>query len=119
MQDPRLILYREALDLEKQRSVVAANLRSISSRLTEIFRELRNSELPRNRNNRPRTRRGELAAKILEQLHTAGDSGISVRELAGKIGANSKNLHIWFGTTGKKNKRIEKIGEARYRITQQ
>jgi hypothetical protein len=116
MHDPRLSLYREALDLEKQRSVVVANLRSISSRLGEIFRELSESNLPRNQKNRPRSPRGELAAKILGQLEAAGDGGISVRELAGKIGANPKNLHIWFATTGKKNKHIEKIGEARYRV---
>jgi hypothetical protein len=116
MHDPRLSLYREALDLEKQRSVVAANLRSISSRLAVIFSELSESKLQRNQKNRPRSQRGELSAKILGQLEAAGEGGISVRELAGKIGANPKNLHIWFATTGKKNSHIEKMGEARYRM---
>lgn len=61
-------------------------------------------------------KRGELAARIMEQLQSAGKTGIKVRDVAERIGVNPKNLFIWFATTGKKNKAIQKIGQGEYRL---
>jgi hypothetical protein len=66
---------------------------------------------------RGQSRRGELSARILTELESAGSQGINVRDLAGKLGANYKNIYIWFATTGKKNSSIKKIGPATYRLT--
>lgn len=65
---------------------------------------------------RPLSRRGELAARILQVLRDAGPEGVKVREIAEKLGVKYKNLFIWFATTGKKNKAIKKLGEAQYRL---
>src|SRR3954469_17340958 len=58
----------------------------------------------RKKNTRPHGQRGELAARILEALESAGKQGAKVRDLASSLGVNPKNLFIWFATTGKKNK---------------
>ena len=70
----------------------------------------------RHKSTRPHSKRGELAARILEAMKAAGKQGIKVRELAALLGVNPKNLFIWFATTGKKNKAIKKTGEGQYRL---
>src|SRR5207237_698019 len=62
------------------------------------------------------TKRGALTEAILRELRTAGDKGISVKELADKLNAKYKNLYIWFSTTGKKNPAIKKVGPATYKL---
>ena len=60
-------------------------------------------------------KRGELSARIVEALQQAGDGGINVKDLAGRLGAKYKNIYIWFATTGKKNAHIKKVGPATYK----
>lgn len=62
------------------------------------------------------SKRGELSARILSEMDQAGARGINVRDLAEKLGANYKNIYIWFATTGKKNPKIKKLGKAQYRL---
>jgi phosphatidylserine/phosphatidylglycerophosphate/cardiolipin synthase-like enzyme len=62
------------------------------------------------------SKRGELSARILSEMQQAGARGINVRELAETLGANYKNIYIWFATTGKKNPNIRKLGKAQYRL---
>ncbi|MES2570646.1 MAG: hypothetical protein V4710_11410 [Verrucomicrobiota bacterium] len=62
------------------------------------------------------SRRGALKAQILNELAVAGAQGITVRDLADKIGTKYKNVYIWFSTTGKKGLGIEKVGKATYRL---
>ncbi len=62
------------------------------------------------------SKRGELSERIVSELQRAGSRGITVRELAGKLGAKYKNTYIWFATTGKKNSKIRKIAPATYKI---
>ncbi len=62
------------------------------------------------------SRRGELSTRILSEMEGAGARGINVRDLADKLGANHKNIFIWFSTTGKKNAKIEKLGKSQYRL---
>lgn len=62
------------------------------------------------------SRRGELSSRIIKELQAAGAKGITVRNLADKLGAKYKNIYIWFATTGKKNKGIKKIGPATYKL---
>jgi phosphatidylserine/phosphatidylglycerophosphate/cardiolipin synthase-like enzyme len=70
---------------------------------------------PRGKGKGP-SKRGQLSARILSELESAGSQGINVRELADKLGANYKNIYIWFATTGKKNSSIKKVGPAQYRL---
>src|SRR4051794_23432285 len=62
------------------------------------------------------SRRGALSEKVLGELRKAGAKGISVRDLANRIGANYRNIYIWFATTGKKNASVKKIAPAQYRL---
>jgi hypothetical protein len=70
----------------------------------------------RTRGKGKQSKRGELSARIMSELEAAGSSGITVREIADKLGANYKNIYIWFATTGKKNSSVKKIGPAQYKL---
>lgn len=60
--------------------------------------------------------RGDLGTKVLSALEAAGDAGVKVADLAEKLRVKGTNLHVWFGTTGKKNKAIKKVGKGHYRL---
>jgi phosphatidylserine/phosphatidylglycerophosphate/cardiolipin synthase-like enzyme len=62
------------------------------------------------------SKRGELSSRIIKELQASGARGITVRNLADKLGAKYKNIYIWFATTGKKNKNIKKMGPATYKL---
>jgi hypothetical protein len=68
------------------------------------------------RSTAPHSRRGELSKRILSELTDAGAKGITVRDLASKIGAPYKNIYIWFATTGKKNGKVKKVAPATYKL---
>jgi hypothetical protein len=65
---------------------------------------------------RARSRRGEIARQILSILTAAGREGVSVQEIAAKIGTNYRNIHVWFSSTGKKNPQILKIGRGKFSL---
>jgi hypothetical protein len=60
-------------------------------------------------------KRGQLTADILGALKAAGSKGITVADLASKLGANYKNIYIWFATTGKKHP-VKKLAPATYSL---
>lgn len=60
--------------------------------------------------------RVNLGTKVLSALEAAGDAGVKVADLAEKLRVKGTNLHVWFGTTGKKNKAIKKVGKGHYRL---
>lgn len=60
--------------------------------------------------------RGELMKAITATLQKAGSKGMTVREISEKLNVPYKNVYIWFVTTGKKNKSIERIAPATYRM---
>lgn len=60
-------------------------------------------------------KRGQLSADILSALKAAGSKGITVAELATKLGANYRNIYIWFATTGKKHP-VKKLAPATYSL---
>lgn len=63
-----------------------------------------------------RLKRGAATELILNGLKSAGAAGISVKELAPKIGLKASTMRVWLGTTGKKIKEVEKIGWGVYRF---
>ncbi|CAN5565180.1 hypothetical protein BH09VER1_BH09VER1_48200 [soil metagenome] len=63
-----------------------------------------------------RLKHGSATELILNGLKAAGDAGISVKELAPKIGLKASTMRVWLGTTGKKLKEVEKIGWGLYRF---
>ena len=66
---------------------------------------------------RRKRRGGRIKEKLLEALQAAGKSGITVKELAAKLGVKPGNVFSWFYTTGKKVSGIKKVGEAKYAYT--
>ena len=62
------------------------------------------------------SKRGQLSARIMRELETAGSKGITVSALSDKVGAKYKNVYIWFATTGKKNTKIKKVAPATFRL---
>ena len=59
---------------------------------------------------------GGLGKKVLKALEAAGDAGVKVAELAKTLKVKGPNIHVWFATTGKKNKGIKKIGTGHYQL---
>jgi transposase-like protein len=57
---------------------------------------------------------GGTKAAIIELVKGAGKPGITVKEIAAKLGGKPQRLHVWFGSTGKKVKEIRKIAPATY-----
>ena len=72
--------------------------------------------VPKTSKRRKGTKRGALSASIIESLQAAGPKGIKIGDLATKLGANYKNIYIWFATTGKKHKGIKRIAPATYQL---
>jgi hypothetical protein len=64
----------------------------------------------------PRSPKGFMKSAVTELLKAAGEAGMKVKEISAKVGKPSQNIHVWFGTTGKKLDYIEKIGESCYRL---
>jgi hypothetical protein len=60
--------------------------------------------------------RGNLGTKVLSALEAAGEAGVKVADLAQTLRVKGTNLHVWFGTTGKKNKSIKRVGKGHYRL---
>ena len=51
---------------------------------------------------------------IIELLKSAGKDGISVKDVALKLGVKSQRVFVWFSGTGKKVKQIKKTAPAKY-----
>jgi hypothetical protein len=63
-----------------------------------------------------RKRRGALREQILETLDAVGEKGITVRDLAARLGTKPANIHSWFSTNAKKIRGLKKTGEAQYTL---
>ena len=61
-----------------------------------------------------RAKRGALKASIVELLKAAGKSGITVKELAGKLGLSYSRTFAWFYKTGTNIKEIKKAGPGKF-----
>lgn len=59
----------------------------------------------------------KLKDSVLKLLTAAGAKGVKVSDIAKQLGVKPGNVFSWFYTTGKKNKSIKKVGEARYALT--
>jgi len=54
---------------------------------------------------------------ILEELQTAGQEGMTVKDLARSIGVKPGSVSVWLYTTGKKVKGLRKVGKGRFRYS--
>jgi hypothetical protein len=60
--------------------------------------------------------RGYLMDGIIATLKAAGPQGVTIKEIAAKLGVGYKNIAVWFATTGRKNTAIRKMAPAKYQI---
>jgi len=63
-----------------------------------------------------KTPRGTLKPNILAVLREAGKDGLSVAEVAEKIGAKKGSVNVWFYTTGKKVEGLKKVARGRFAL---
>jgi hypothetical protein len=61
-------------------------------------------------------KRGELSENIIRALGAAGEKGLKIKDLAEKVGANYRNVSVWFVTTGKKYPKVKKVAPAHYKL---
>ncbi len=69
------------------------------------------------RDARKPSRSGPLKQRIIRRLKAAGNSGVTVKDLAAKLGTGYSNISVWFHTTAKKVKEIKKVAPGRFAWT--
>ena len=57
---------------------------------------------------------GGVKEAIINLVKASGKAGITVGEIAEKLGVKTGNIYSWFTTTGKKVKQIKKAGPGKY-----
>ena len=55
-----------------------------------------------------------LKQRIVQTLKTAGRSGVTVKDMAAKLGKSYGNISVWFHTTAKGMKEIKKVEPGRF-----
>lgn len=64
----------------------------------------------------PKTPRGVLQKEITSLLHAAGDIGLTIKEIAEKVGKPKANVNVWFSTTGKKLNIFKRLDGGRVKL---
>lgn len=57
-----------------------------------------------------------LKKSILSALAESGEKGLTVKQLADRLGVLKVRVQNWFSGTGRGVRRLEKIGTARWRL---
>jgi len=63
---------------------------------------------------RSRSPSAPLKERIVQNLKSAGKSGVTVKDLAAKLGTGYGNVSVWFHTTAKGIKEIKKVEPGRF-----
>ncbi len=58
--------------------------------------------------------RGGLKGRIIRALRATGDKGVTVKDLAARLGKSYGNISVWFHTTGKGVKEIKKVAPGKF-----
>ena len=61
-----------------------------------------------------RTPGAPLKERIVQTLKTAGKSGMTVKDMAAKLGKSYGNISVWFHTTAKGIREIKKVEPGRF-----
>ena len=61
-----------------------------------------------------RAKHGQVKNAILNLLKQSGKKGITVKEIAGKLGVGVNRIHTWFYHARKSLKQIKKVGPGKY-----
>lgn len=104
------------IELVKERESLHSKIKEINDQITALESGSPMKRGPVTRQSKKGKRRGKLKDGILKSLESVGAAGITVKELAEKLGANRQSVAVWFYTTGKKVKGLKKIGPAKYSL---
>jgi hypothetical protein len=102
------------VQLVKEKETLQARLDRVNHSLEALEKGDPSSQSKVRPRVRGRRRRGGLKEGLLKALEVAGKEGITVKELAEKLGAKPSSVSVWFYTTGKKIKGIKKVGKAKF-----
>jgi hypothetical protein len=106
------------IQLVKEKEEIQAKLAQVNRSLDALQE---GKEAKESASKKPSPRRGRRRATlkdgILKKLQAAGKEGLTVKELAASLKAKPASVSVWFYTTGKKIKGIEKVGKARFAYT--
>jgi len=58
--------------------------------------------------------RGQLKERIIRTLKAAGKPGVTVKDLASRLGTSYGNISVWFRTTAKRVKEVKKVAPGRF-----
>ncbi|MEI8293529.1 MAG: hypothetical protein WCG66_05970 [bacterium] len=119
----------ELLSLTKKKETLLAKLAEIENEIAALAsgevrvatRILRAKSMRKRRKvtdgpKKPRSPKGFMQEEITKFLTEAGESGLSVKELAAKTEKPTGQVQVWFSTTGKKLGRFEKLETGNWRI---
>ncbi|MCP5520096.1 MAG: hypothetical protein H7A46_00945 [Verrucomicrobiales bacterium] len=62
-------------------------------------------------------KRGQLKEQIIGLVKAGGKTGVTVKEIAAKLGDKPDRIHVWFNATGKNVKEIKRIRPGTYAWT--
>ena len=103
------------IELVKEKEELQAKLEHVEGSLAQLTEENASKAIGGRRMlKKRRQHRGKLKQGIGGALSSAGEKGLTVKELAERLGAKPSSVSVWFYTTGKKIKGIKKVGVARF-----
>jgi hypothetical protein len=104
--------------LLKKKEKLAEAITKIDLQIRKIEGETASDHKPArsvsSKKTRKRGKPGKTGAKVLQALTAAGAKGIRVVDLSKKLKIKPANLYVWFQTTGKKVKEIQKTAPGHY-----
>ena len=108
---------RNGAPRRKKRRMSAAARARISAAAKARWAKRKGTErVPRLAAAKPKGRfpRAPLKERIVQTLKTAGKSGVTVKDMAAKLGKNYSNISVWFHTTAKGIKQVKKVEPGRF-----
>ncbi len=129
MPTPSVATLRQLIVLAEKREKLTAELEAIEARLSAALKTNpsaatavsgkpgRKASVKVGRPAKAATgKRGAIKGFILDTLQAAGEAGVAVKDLASSLGVKPGNIHVWFATTGKTIKEIQKVGPGIFRL---
>ena len=125
---------REMLVLSERKEALIAELQKIEDQLLSqlgLFSKTitqpvsingkqapKKTSLKASKSSKKGSKRPSLKKAILATLTEVGSSGITVADLAKKVGAKNSSIHSWFYNNMEKLSEIERVGPGHFRINQ-
>lgn len=128
MPTPSVATLRQLIGLAEKREKLTAELEAIEARLSAALKASPSAAVSIKpgrkasvvKAGRPAKaangKRGAIKGFILDTLQAAGEAGVAVKDLASSLGVKPGNIHVWFATTGKTIKEIQKVGPGIFRL---